>query len=299
MTDRVRLELDGAGSDVTSQPSGSPPAPSAADLLAAVFSKVSRTIAGDDPYSLPPLGTTDLQAEGFLPTGPQSIDPDFLPANLGDPFTPESGFFASIPDLDTASIGAEFFDPASLPDPQQGNFYKTSSGLLRYSIGVGEAPDNKANASHPVYQARAEFVSRVRQMVLGEFNVTDAGQHRDHNAPLTPGRSRNSDHYSGGAFDVRAPNIAEAQRLLSWASSQPWVSFAQMYPPDSRGILVHISANVGVFAGGEMPEIATTSSLQPKPQPTTAPSTGTPVSNIDQPPPPPMTPPPMTKGQPS
>lgn len=244
MTDRDRVRLEPTPSQAPPTPTG--PSPAAA-LLDAVFRKVSETISGEDRNELPPLGETDLQASALAPDT-QAVDPDYHPLS-GDDFDFDAENFTSLPDY-TPSIP---FDPSQVESLSGGKFY-TSKGKLVFSRGVGEAPSNKANRSHPAYQARSAFVADAYNFVLSNFDARGAGQHRDHGSPVTGQRSANSDHYSGGAFDVRASSRAEAERILAWATKQPWVSFAQVYS-GRDDTLVHISAFIGHFTSGEMPTI--------------------------------------------
>ncbi|MFQ5524439.1 MAG: hypothetical protein ACE5F5_12850, partial [Acidimicrobiia bacterium] len=215
-------------------------------LLAAVFQRVSDAIAGPDRFSLPPLEAAEAEAASLLPEdGKDAVDPDLIPPGPGDPFTPE--VTADLP----GPAPTPAFDPSALPQAEEGEFVNVD-GMIRFTRNVGEAPDNKANRDHPAYKARAEFVSQVRQYVLETFNVSDAGQFRSLDAEVTANRSTNSDHYSGGAFDVRASSPQEAQEILVWASQQPWVAFAQVYPNDT---LIHISANIALFGGQAQPEV--------------------------------------------
>lgn len=213
-------------------------------LLAAVFSKVSQTISGPNPLTLDPLALEE-EAQRFVDIG--SLDPDFWSPDAGDAYNFGPQLDPMLSSLPPTVLTSAEFDLDALPQAGSGEFYQTSNGRLVFSRGVGEAPDNKANTNNPAYQARARFVTQAYNYVLSNFNTEAAGQHRDHDAPVTGQRSANSDHYSSGAFDVRAANTAEAQRILVWASTQPWVSFAQIY---SDGTLIHISANVAVFGGG-------------------------------------------------
>jgi len=239
------------------------------NLLAATFQQLSNSIAGGDGDRLPPLGTTDLEAEQFTPPGPEAVDPDAaFNESDAEEFTPE---FTPQNLPDTTGLTSTF-DFDTLPDASDGRFLRTNSGLLRFTRGVGEAPDNKANANHPAYRARAEFVSTALDFVTSNFDATSAGQHRSHDAPVTANRSANSDHFSGGAFDVRASSPQEAQQILLWASQQPWVSFAQLYPD---GTLIHISANIAMFggdAGVASLTRQTPPSLTPEPEPESEPA---------------------------
>lgn len=217
------------------------PSDHSAALLAAVFSKVSQSISGPNRLALDPATLAD-ETQAFIDI--DSLDPDFWSPDVGDPydFGPQlDPMLASLPNVPLTS--AEF-NLDALPDATSGDFYRSSNGRLVFSRGVGEAPDNKANANLPIYQARARFMTQAYAFVKSNFDVKGSGQHRDHNAPVTANRSANSDHYSDGAFDVTASSAAEAQRVLAWASTQPWVSFAQIYPGST---LVHISANIGAF----------------------------------------------------
>jgi hypothetical protein len=243
-------------------------------MLAAVFSKVSQTISGPNRLVFDP----DQQAQELVDI--ESLDPDYWATDdLGDPYDFGPFMDGMLAGLPPTQLTDPNFNLDSLPAPGQGQFYKTPKGLLRYSIGVGEAPDNKANTNHPAFQARAHFMAKAYDFVQQNFDATPAGQHRAHDAPVTAQRSSNSDHYSGGAFDVRASNPQEAQRILTWASQQPWISFAQVYPD---GHLVHISANIAAFpAGVGMPNIVPTKAPLPgtsgilpgsSPQPSPAPA---------------------------
>lgn len=245
MTDRLRgltggSELDGADTGLTTSEAPS----DFGGLLAAVFQRVSDTIAGPDRHLLDPLVVAEDETETFLPTGPEAVDPDLIPSDEGEEFLPDP-----VTDLPETSPASPAFDPATLPAPSEGKFVRTQSGLIRFTRGVGEAPDNKANRSLSPYQTRADFITAVATFIEQNFDVVPAGQWRAPDAEVTANRSVNSDHYSGGAFDVRAGSLTEARRILVWASQQPWVSFAQIYPD---GSLIHISANIAVFTGGSL-----------------------------------------------
>ena len=242
MVDRLpppaRGELDGADTEFATSE-----APfDFGGLLAAVFQRVSDTIAGSDRHLLDPLVSADEEAEALIPTGQEAVDPDLIPTDEGEEFLPDP-----VTDLPGTSPASPAFDPSILPTPSEGKFVRTEKGYIRFTRGVGEAPDNKANRSVSAYQTRAEFITAVATFIDQNFDVIPAGQWRGLDAEVTANRSANSDHYSGGAFDVRAGSRAEAQRILVWASQQPWVSFAQIYPD---GTLLHISANIAVFTGG-------------------------------------------------
>ena len=266
MVDRLpppaRGELDGADTEFATSE-----APfDFGGLLNAVFQRLSDTIAGPDRFALDPLVVAEDEVRSFLPTGPEATDSDLIPSDEGTEFIPDP-----VTDLPSASPATAAFDPATLPAPSEGKFTRAEDGRVIFTRGVGEAPNNKANRFLAPYETRAEFVSGAAAFVNQNFDVTPAGQWRALDANLTASRSVNSDHYSGGAFDVRAGSPAEAQRILVWASQQPWVSFAQVYPD---GSLIHISANIAGFAGGaEIPvsqESApeTTRLLTEQPRPT-------------------------------
>ncbi len=256
MTDRLpppeRPELDEADTEFGS----SPPPTDFGGLLAAVFQRVSDTIAGPDRHLLDPLVVAEDETETFLPTGPEAVDPDLIPSDEGEEFLPDP-----VTDLPETSPVSPAFDPATLPAPSEGSFTRTQSGMIRFTRGVGEAPDNKVNRSLPAYQTRADFITAVAAFIADNFDVVSAGQWRAPDAEVTANRSANSDHYSGGAFDVRAGSLAEAQRILVWASQQSWVSFAQIYPD---GSLIHISANIAVFTGEALP-VTTEPVVTPEP----------------------------------
>lgn len=261
MTDRlsppVRSELDGADTGLTTSEAPS----DFGGLLKAVFQRLSDTLAGPDRHLLDPLVADEDETETFLPTGPEAVDPDLIPSDEGEEFLPEPAT-----DLPGASPSTPAFDPASLPTPSEGVFEQHKSGMIRFTRGVGEAPDNKANRSHFAYQARADFITGAAAFVAENFDVNPAGQWRAFDAEVTANRSANSDHYSGGAFDVRAGSVQEAQRILVWASQQPWVAFAQIYPD---GSLIHISANIALFTGGaDLPVTTEPTVSEPVSQPT-------------------------------
>lgn len=280
MSDRIRF----SGTDTPRTPAngevGGPelqgPSTNFADLLSSVLQQVSRGLAGPNFSPLPPLGATDAEAEQFIPEGPRSLDPD--EQDLGEDteeFTPEFEFdLPEAVDVPGQAPGAPGeveertpFDVSDLSMGGDGNFVRTSKGLIRFTRGVGEAPSNKANWQDPAYVARADFMAGVLDFALEAFDAASAGHYRDHNAEVTPNRSSNSDHYSGGAIDLRASTVEEAHRILAWASQQPWVSFAQVYPDST---LVHISANIAAFGGSTGPRTITPTSQtapnEPNPQ---------------------------------
>jgi len=111
--------------------------------------------------------------------------------------------------------------------------------------GGGEAPNNILNRNHPAYVQRADFVSSMIPQITDMFNVSSAGQFRDVSAEVTPGRSANSDHYSGGAVDFSG-SFEEMQRLADWAREQPFVSFVR-FGDAAHLDHVHISFKIGEF----------------------------------------------------
>lgn len=245
MSDRSRLDVvqaQGLQQQTEQEPSILP------GLLRATFQQISNSLAGADAAFLPPMGAGDVEAQGLVP----SVDPDTLDLTDTEEFTPDMPQNLPENQFSVDTIQGEPFDFASLPQAQGGKFLQ-KGGKLIFTTGVGEAPNNKSNRNNPVYERRAEFVSEALNFVTSNFDAASAGQYRDMNAEVTANRSHNSDHYSGGAFDVRTGSREEAQRVLAWASQQPWVSFAQIY---EGGTLVHISANVAAFGGGNSTSIA-------------------------------------------
>lgn len=249
-------------------------------LLTAVFDRISTALAGGERV-LPPDMRAEEQAREMLPDGPRFQLPDFDEPEVvlgdGDPFLPEIADVAlpQAPDVQpTRQETALAFAPVG-----DGRFVRFDDGMVRFTRGVGEAPGNKTNRNDPLYQERARFVTEMYRYALRNFDAVGLGQHRHVDAEVTGARSSNSDHYSGGAFDVRASSPEEAQRILAWASRQPWVSFAQVYPD---GTLVHISAYIGYFA-----ESAT---ALPK-QPTSSRGQGPKLPSAAPPPAPPAAPP--------
>lgn len=283
MSDRMRpqLPVEEPGSQIVNRDDAPLGSPGLGDLLRSVFQQVSNQIAGDDRYPLEPLSdiASELEVEPYLPSD-QAVDPDFLwPTDDAEDFTIPVDVTGSVP---TGTPPSSFFDPSNLPEPTQGRILKNSKGYLVYTTGIGEAPDNKANTNLPAYRRRADFMSEMYAWTQENFDVSGAGQHRDHDAEVTANRSANSDHYSDGAFDVRANSPQEALRVLAWASTQPWVSFAQVYPD---GSLIHISANIAHFTEGGMPTPTQPPTTEPAPTP------APPVS--------PAAPPPIYEGRPS
>lgn len=269
---------------LTNPPNSQPPIDPddhSAALLAAVFSKVSQSISGPNRLALNPADLAD-ETQSFIDI--DSLDPDFWSADIGDPYDFGPQLDPMLSSLPTDVLTSGEFNLDALPDATSGDFYRSSNGRLVFSRGVGEAPDNKANANLPIYQARARFMTQAYQFVKANFDVKGSGQHRDHDAPVTANRSANSDHYSDGAFDVTASSTAEAQRVLAWASTQPWVSFAQIYPGTT---LVHVSANIGAFGpsatGATLPSRPGVPTQTKTPTPTAAPAIDTssvrPVAN--------------------
>lgn len=127
-----------------------------------------------------------------------------------------------------------------------GGSVSSSGDRIKFSRGVGEAPNNRGNRDHPTYQARAAFMEDMNRTILSNFSVSPLGQWRDLSVSGGGQRSSNSDHYSGGALDFSGSQ-SELNRLFSWLQTQPWVSFAQVYTSGPAAGTLHVS---GLLDGG-------------------------------------------------
>jgi hypothetical protein len=165
-----------------------------------------------------------LIEEGSMPPGAGVQEAIFTMADI---------FFEALGSWSTESA-------AAIPNQDvTGGKLSQTGDRIKY-VRSGEAPNNIANRNQPAYRQRAQFMTEMKGYITQAFNVTSAGQWRDVSAAGGGQRSRNSDHYSGGALDFSGSR-EEIDRLFNWLKTQPWVSFAQIYTSGPAAGTLHVS----------------------------------------------------------
>lgn len=215
------------------------PNPQLASLLAAQFERLSNQIAGGQrvhPDALLPVDPNEgLFLDEYLPHLPPNAELEALSQLITDPTVAEEGL-------------GQGFDPSQLggyvSEGRDGNGYDWYRS--------GQAPNNYSNRNHPLYQARAEFVSNVVaptiQRLFPGMNVTGQNYYRPPGGG--GGQAQNSDHQSAGALDIfsqykvgTAEQKEELRALRDWAAQQPWVSFVRCLSPHHWDH-VHLSVDI-------------------------------------------------------
>lgn len=212
-------------------------------LLTAIYDQLSHRFAGGrrpdlnlvnpvtgEPIEVDTEGLLPEDIEAMLPTAEQWFDP----VMFRDP---------------------ERFDLSAIPKTASGGAGREGEGLDWFRSG--QAPSNYANRNHPLYQARAEFISKHVAPTIADLfpgmKVTGQGYYRPPGGG--GGQAKNSDHQSAGALDVFG-TPEEMAALRNWAVNQPWVSFVRCNSPYHYDH-VHISVDLGWVAenyyGGKTP----------------------------------------------
>lgn len=117
----------------------------------------------------------------------------------------------------------------------------------------GEAPNNMqigATAKNPssgAYYSRQKYAAQMMSYAVKTFGVRSGGQWRDTSVVATGARSSNSDHYSGGAIDLKG-TPSQMAAAAAYFRNHPAVSFV-LYGGAGHHDHVHVSFNIGYFGG--------------------------------------------------